>query len=98
MQAPVPPPPLPPGNPQLPLANALAAPKHKFSGFLDQADETEFQEADMQQVQRWHQDFIADAQVKPPRQERASALQLSAMHHKVVTLRRSPRVQLSLWS
>ena len=84
-------PPLPPGwaiaqqQPQAP-----SAPKHKFSTYLDQTDETEFQEADATTLRGWNANFIADAQVKPPRQERASPLQLAAMHHKVVTLGRSP--------
>ena len=67
-----------------------ALPKHKFSAFLDQGDETEFLEAENVVVQGWHANFVADAQVRPPRQERASTLQLSAMFHKVVTLGRSP--------
>ena len=60
----------------LAAAQAPTTPKHKFSAYLDQTDETEFQEADATTLRGWHAAFIADAQVKPPRQERASPLQL----------------------
>ena len=36
---------------------------------LDQADETEFVEADVNTIETWHANYVADAQVEPPRVE-----------------------------
>ena len=51
--APAPPPPPQAQPPQQGGGAALAVTKHKFSAYIDQADETEFLEADPGQVEVW---------------------------------------------
>ena len=59
-------PPVPPAWKQalaqpLGVAQAPTTPKHKFSAYLDQTDETEFQEADAATLRGWHATISADA-------------------------------------
>ena len=77
-----PPPPPPPAAP--------AVTKYKHRDYLDQSDETEFVEAPQVDVDRWHGNYVAGAQTAPPREERASTLQLSAMNNRVNILGRTP--------
>ncbi len=73
----------------------LAQSKYKTSDVLDPMDESEFQDPTAQQVQAWNAAYVADAQVDPPRLERASPIQLMAMYTRVVVRGKTPYANFS---
>ncbi len=71
--------------------------KVKLSTYLDQSDDTEFDPASREVVQRWYDNWRAFAKGPPDPEEEPSAEQLSALHVRVYTQASTPYVDFAVW-
>ena len=98
-----PPPPAPNTPSQIPQTGfaqppAPPAAKIKLSAVLDQHDETEAPVAGESLISKWATNWTAFAQGPPLEEEDPTVDQLSALYHRVVTLKGSPYVDFAVYT